>query len=113
MSRQSPTLHTKGVARHTSLLPLVTLVLQTAPPTTQVKPTKKHNTCTHKTAHTYTSPTPLTIRYANQLMMSNLQLEQNNKVMQYCTSKLRQTKMDKNAVTHSEITHPVVALERD
>ena len=42
-------------------------------------------------------------------MMSNLQLEQNNKITQYCTSKLQQTKQDRNAVIHSEITHPVVA----
>ena len=42
-------------------------------------------------------------------MTSDLQLDQNNKITQYCMSKLWQTKQNKNAVTHSESTHPVVA----
>ena len=44
-------------------------------------------------------------------MTQNLQIEQNNKITQYCTLKLRQTKTNEKAVTHSEITHPVVAYK--
>ena len=53
MSRQSPALHTKGVARHTSSLPLVTLVLQTAPPTTSQTHKKERRLHTQNSPYLY------------------------------------------------------------